>query len=160
MRRRTRLLIGTVAALTLGLGAGAAFAYFTSHGSGTGSGSSGNLSAVTVAAESGTPSAPLYPGDLSGDIILNVDNPNNQAVTLVSVSGGPGAITVSNASGCTAANSGVSFNNQSGLNITVPKNSPDYKVDLTGASAMSSSSANVCQGAYFNIPVTITVHEG
>lgn len=160
MRRRTRLLIGAVAALTVGLGAGAAFAYFTSHGSGSGSGSTGNLEPVTVAAVSGTPSAPLYPGDTSGDVILNVDNPNNQAVTLVSVSGGPAVITVSGASGCTASNSGVSFSNKSGLDITIPKNSSDYQVDLAGASAMSSSSANVCQGASFNIPVTITVHEG
>ncbi len=160
MRRRTRLLIGAVAALTMGLGAGVAFAYFTSSGAGSGSASTGNLAPVTVAAVSGTPSAPLYPGDMSGDVILNVDNPNNQPVTLVSVSGGPSAITVSNASGCTASNSGVSFNNQSGLDITIPKNSPDYPVDLAGASAMLNSSGNACQGASFNIPVTITVREG
>ena len=44
MRRPTRLLIGAVAALTIGLGAGAAYGYFTSSGNGSRAASTGTVS--------------------------------------------------------------------------------------------------------------------
>ncbi len=155
MRRRTRLLVGAVAALTMGLGAGAAFAYFTSSGSGSGSASVGNLKPVTVVAVTGTPSTPLYPGS-SGDVILKISNPNSVAVTLESVTGGPASITASGGIGiCTTT--GVTFNSQTpGATL----NPGTTTLDLSGAASMSAASQNGCQKATFNIPVTITVHEG
>jgi len=156
MRRKTPFVIGAIVALVLGLGAGAAFAFFTTHGSGAGSGQTGTLQPVTVAASAGTASTPLLPGD-SGDVVLQVTNPNSLAVTLVTVSGN-GTITADGSHGsCTTT--GVAFTNQTGLNINIPANTTT-PVDLAGAASMDTTSSNGCQGATFSIPVSITVHEG
>jgi hypothetical protein len=160
-RRWPAPLVGAVVALALGLGGGAAYAYFTSHGSGTGSATAGTLQPVTVTAFTGgdTPSTTLLPNG-TADVILRVQNLNAFAVTLVSVSGGPGAITVSGGSGCTAGNSGVSFLNQSGLTDAIAgSGSGTTFIDLSGAASMTTASVTGCQGATFNIPVTITVHK-
>lgn len=151
-RRTAALAITAVLAL---LGAGTAYAYFTSTGSGAGSASTGTLLTSTIAATTGSPSTPLYPGT-AGDVVLQVSNPNNFAVTLVSVVGS-GTITADGGHpGCTTT--GVSFTDQTGLAIPVSANGTT-QVDLPGAAAMSSASSDGCQGATFSIPVTITVHK-
>ena len=156
MRRRFIFVFGAIVALLLGIGAGAAYGYFSSTGSGTGSGSTGTMQTVTVAAISGqTPSTPLLPGS-SGEVIVNVDNPNAFQVHLVSVVA-DGTISVSGGNGCTLANSGVSFTDQTGLSIPIAASTTTL-VRLPGAALMSTSSASGCQGATFDIPVTITVH--
>jgi hypothetical protein len=159
VRRRFWLLIGAVAALTVVLGGGAAFAYFTSSGNGSGSGSTGTMQPVTVTALVGgdAPSTKLLPGQ-SADVILRVNNPNAYAVTLVSVTGGPGAITASGGIGiCTTT--GVTFNNQIGLGKTINPSGTTF-VDLANAASMNATSQTGCQGATFSMPVSITVHLG
>jgi len=74
------------------------------------------MQAVTIAAIGGeTPNTPLLPGS-SGEVILKVDNPNpaNTSVHLVSVVA-HGTISVSGGNGCTLANSGVTFADQTSL---------------------------------------------
>jgi hypothetical protein len=153
-RRRLVSVLAVVGVLAVG---GAAWAYFTSHGSGTGHGSTGSMSTVTLSATAGSPSTSLYPGG-TGDVSLEVNNPNAYAVTLVSVSGN-GAITPDSGhlAGCTTT--GVTFSNQSGLSTTIPASATNYPVHLSGAVSMSTSSSNGCQGATFTIPVTITVEK-
>jgi hypothetical protein len=147
-RRATTLSIAVIATLA---SAGVAFAYFTSSGSSTVAASTGKLT-VSLAAAAGTPKTPLLPGGAAGDVTLQVNNPNNVAVTLVSVVG-DGAITASG--GCTTPD--VTFANQTGLRISIPADSTNYQVDLPGAASLSASSPNDCQGATYSIPVTITV---
>jgi hypothetical protein len=150
------LVISSVVALALGLSAGAAYGYFTSHGSGTGAASDGTMQVVTVAAiTSETPNTPLLPGS-TGEVIVKVDNPNAFQVHLVSVVP-DGTISVTGGSGCTLANSGVSFTSQTLLSIPIPA-SMTTLVRLPGAASMTSASVSGCQGATFNVPVTITVH--
>jgi hypothetical protein len=157
MKRWTRLLIGAVAALTVGLGAGAAFAYFTNSGSGSGVENAGTLSPVTVVASAGTPGTPLLPGN-NGDVVLSVHNPNPFSVTLVSVSAN-GTVTADGGhASCTPT--GVSFVNQSALSVVIPANQTAFPVDLPNAASMSANAPNRCQGAIFSIPVSITVHVG
>ena len=68
--------------------------------------STGTMSTVTLSATAGSPSTPLYPGG-TGDVSLEVNNPNAYAVTLVSVTGN-GTITAdAGHSGCTTT--GVTF---------------------------------------------------
>lgn len=154
MKRRTLLFVA-VLALVMGVGAGAAYGYFTSSGSGTGHGATGTLQTVTVAAITGeTPNTYLQPGS-PGEVIVKVHNPNTVGVHLVSVTA-DGSITVAGGSGCTLSNSGVTFTNQTGLSVAVGSNSTAL-VRMPGAASMAASSANGCQGATFNIPVTITV---
>jgi len=152
MKRHVMLL--AITALLVGLGADTAHAYFGSTGSGTGSASTGTMQTVTVAATTGSPSTPLLPGG-TGDVALQVTNPNSFAVTLVSVTGS-GPITADGGhAGCTTT--GVTFTDQTGLTINIPA-SGTTQVDLPSAAAMSTASSAGCQGATFSIPVTIAVH--
>jgi len=156
MRRRRRLVSVLAIVGVLAVGA-AAWAYFTSSGSGSAHASTGSMSTVTLNAAAGTPSTPLYPGG-TGDVSLEVNNPNAYAVTLVSVAG-HGTITPdAGHSGCTTT--GVTFTNQTGLNTTIPGGATNDQIALPGAVSMSSLSSSGCQGATFSIPVTITVDKG
>ena len=156
VRGRRAALLVAAPALVMAIGAGAAYGYFSSSGSGTTSDTAGTLQIVTVVAETGTPSTPLVPGG-TGDVALNVTNPNSYIVYLVSVVG-DGPITASGGTDCTGDNSGVTFNNQTSVSTPIPANTTSYSIDLTGAASMSASSVSGCQGATFSIPVTITVH--
>jgi hypothetical protein len=141
--------------VVLGLGSGAAYAFWSSGGSGTGSASVGKVSPVVVAEATGTVSTPLFPG-ASGEVVLGVANPNPYPVTLVGVVGnGPITPDSAHTAGCTTT--GVTFSNQTTLDIAIPADQADYPVDLSGAASMSASSSTGCQGATFEIPVAITV---
>jgi hypothetical protein len=151
-----RVLALAAAAALVGVGAGAAYAYLTGSGSGSGSASTGTMQTVTITATAGSPTTPLLP-DGTGDVVLQVDNPNGFAVTLVSVIGSGTISADSEHSGCNP--SVVTFTNQTGLSVSIPASSSGYQVDLAGAASMSSSAANACQGATFSIPVTIAVQK-
>jgi hypothetical protein len=154
-RRRVIAVLAVVGVLAVG---GASWAYFTSHGSGSGHGSTGTMSTVTLSATAGSASTPLYPGG-TGDVSLEVNNPNSYAVTLVSVALKAGGSITPDAghSGCTTT--GVTFTNQSGLSTTIPAGVTNHQVHLSGAVSMGPSSLSGCQGATFSIPVTITVEK-
>ena len=104
----------------------------------------------------------LLPGG-TADLLLNVTNPNAVAVTITSVAQG-GGVTVSGGSGCssdpawptTTGNSGVAIVTTTGLSISVPAGS-SATVHVAGGASMTNSSAAGCQGATFQIPVTVTV---
>jgi hypothetical protein len=149
-------LIAVLAVIGVLAAGGAAWAYFTSHGSGAGHGSTGTMSTVTLSATAGSASTPLYPGG-TGDVSLEVNNPNSYAVTLVSVTGNGSITHDAGHSGCTTT--GVTFTNQSGLSTAIPASASNYQVHLSGAVSMGSSSSSGCQGASFSIPVTITVEK-
>ncbi len=152
MKRRMVFLV--VSALLVLVAAGAAFAYWTAPGSGSGSGSTGTLQPVTVDAFVGgdSPSSVLVPGG-TADVIVRVKNTNAYTVKLITVTGGPAAITTAH-SGCSAAD--VTFTNQSGRSDVIAA-SETTLVHLANAASMTSSAASACQGATFTIPVTITV---
>jgi hypothetical protein len=155
LSRRRRLVSALAVVGVLAVG-GVAWAYFTSSGSGSAHASTGSMSTVTLNAAAGTPSTPLYPGG-TGDVSLEVNNPNAYAVTLVSVAG-HGTITPdAGHSGCTTT--GVTFTNQTGLSTTIPASASNYQIHLPGTVSMGSSSSSGCQGATFSIPVTITVEK-
>ena len=143
--------------------AGPVFAFYTVAGSGSSSGSTGTVQPLTVSpATVGSPSSTLLPGG-TADLLLNVTNPNAVAVTITSVAQG-GGVTVSGGSGCssdpawptTTGNSGVAIVTTTGLSISVPAGS-SATVHVAGGASMTNSSAAGCQGATFQIPVTVTV---
>jgi hypothetical protein len=147
------ILLASIAAAFC-LSTGIAYAYFTSSGSASATASTGSLLPVIIETSAGSSSTPLLPGG-TGDVTLTVDNPNSFDVTVVSVTGA-GAITAVGNPACTA-DSGVTFR---------PPSHPDLLIlpgtnhlDLTDAAAMSTTSADSCQGATFSIPVTITVQK-
>ena len=155
MRLRWLLLIIPACCLVVGLGSGAAYAYFTASGHGTGSASTGSMQTVTISATTATPTSKLQPGG-TADVTLEVTNPNNFSVTLVSVVGS-GTITVdSGHPGCTTT--GVTFTDQTGLNTPISAGTT-ATIDLPGAATMTTASSAGCQGATFSIPVTISVEK-
>ena len=160
---RRAVLTATGAATTALLVAGPVFAFYTAAGSGSSAGATGTLQPLSVqAATVGSPASSLLPGG-TADLLLNVTNPNATAVTITGVAQG-GGVTVSGGSGCTSdpswpttpGNSGVSIATTTGLSITVAGGASDT-VHVGGAASMTTASASGCQGATFQIPITVTV---
>ena len=157
MRNRRFILAVSASCLVAGLGAGAAYAYFTSSGSGSGGVTVGNMQTVTLATATATPTTPLLPGG-TGDVSLSVDNPNNFAVTLVSVAQAQSSTITADSGHPDCTTTGVTFTSQTGLTKTIQANST-ASVDLAGAVSMDKSSSAGCEGATFSIPVTITAQK-
>ena len=151
--RLTPIVIGAVVALVLGLCAGAAYGYFSSTGSGTGSTTAGTVQSVHVVAASGTVSSELIPGG-SGDLLVAINNPNSYSVTITGISQNGSVTAVGGIGTCTTT--GVSVPTQTGLSITVVSG-PDVVVTVPNGASMSASSDSGCQGASFQVPVTVTV---
>ena len=154
--RRSRFVAALALVVVLGLAGGAAFAFFTSSGNGQASGTDGTASTVTVqAVATGSPSSTLVPGG-SADLIVQVQNPNTLTVKITSISQN-GSATPVGGSGCTTVNDGVTVPSETGLSMPVAPGT--QVVHVAGAASMASSSASGCQGASFDIPVTLTVQE-
>jgi hypothetical protein len=154
---RTRVIVLAAVAVFSALATTVAYAYFSSSGTATNVATTATMQPVTVAALTGgdAPSSSLRPGG-TGDVVLRIQNTNPFTVTLVSVAGGPAAITADAAHpGCTTT--GVTFANQTGLSASIAASPGTTLVHLPNAAAMSAASSNGCQGATFSIPVTITV---
>jgi hypothetical protein len=146
-----RLIFTAVTVLVLAI-VGFVYAAWTSNGSGSGYAKAGSAAPLTTVDVSATTPATLYPG-VSGDVKLQIHNPNSYAVRVTAVTGS-GTITAdAGHSGCTTT--GVTFTNQSSLTIDIPASS-DTTSTLTGAVSMSNASLNACQGAAFTIPVSLT----
>ncbi|MEO9181090.1 MAG: hypothetical protein ABI298_05510 [Acidimicrobiales bacterium] len=155
MRRRSPFLIGVLVALLLGLGSGAAYAFFSSFSSGSGVASVGTTKSVTVVAATGTADSKLFPSG-SADLTLTLNNPNSYPVTIVSVAQNlSGSIAVHGGTGI-CSNTGVTVSLQTGLAISVASGN-NVVVHIPNGASMSASSSSGCQGATFEIPVTITV---
>jgi hypothetical protein len=157
---RKPLLFGAVVALVVGLGAGTAFAFFTGVGNGSGAASVGTVQSVTVdniAFGTATVTTKLYPGATNGDLKLKLDNPNSYPVTIVSIAAGTGTVAGSGGVG-TCSTTGVSVNAQTGLSISVPSGTGVFVV-IPNAVSMDATSDSGCQGATFQVPVTITVEK-
>jgi hypothetical protein len=139
-------------AVALVSGGGGAFAYSTATGSGTASaqvaGTTGN---VTLSA--GTPSSALYPGG-SGDVALQISNPNSSSVHLPSLvldtSQGTNGFAVDGShSGCDVSTLSFTPQDNGGSGFDVPAGSST--LDLTNAISMGTSAASACQGASFTV---------
>jgi len=158
--RRTPIVFGALVALVLGLSAGSAYGYLTTHGSGKGFASVGTMQTVTMAT-AGTPSTPLLPGG-TGDVVFSVTNPNNFPVSLVGAALEAYSTITSDEShfGCatTDGNPAVTLNVPSGdLPVSIPANTT-MPINLASAASMDLSATSNCQGAIFDIPLSITAH--
>jgi hypothetical protein len=154
---KRRLVIGAVAVVVAaGLGVGAVFAYFAATGHGTGSATNGTAPTVTIqAVASGSPNSARLPGS-TADLLVQVQNPSSLTLTIFGIAQN-GTATPEGGSGCTSSNDGVSVPTQTGLSMSLAPGT--QVVHFSGAAAMSSSSASGCQGATFDVPVTLTVQE-
>lgn len=155
MRKLLKPIVAIVVFAAIAGAAGTAFAYWRSTGTGSGVASTGSMQTVTITSStvSNLNGSLLYPGH-SADVVLKVNNPNAFAVHVVSINQIVGQqITASGASG-TCSTTGVTY--------TPPLSFADIPagastIRLTNAAAMSTSSESGCQGATFNVPVTLSV---
>ena len=148
--RRKAFIVAAAAVLVVAVGV--AYAAWTAGGSGSGYAKATTAQALSTLDVSATTSATLYPG-ATGDLKLEIDNPNPYPVRITSVSGS-GAITSDKGAACNAS-TGVTFSNQSGLTLDVPASS-SASFTLSGSVAMSNASDNSCQGAVFTVPVSLS----
>ena len=167
-RTHTAVVIGaTVASLAI---AAAAFAYWTTTGTGTGEGEAATVTNLSVTAiSSPSPVNELYPGS-SGDVVMQISNPNVFPVTITGVSlpsattyaaGYSDNVLTNSISGCTASGATASFvawNYSSNSNphvlttsLTVGP-SATLTVTMTDDAFMGTSSPPACEGAYFQMP--------
>lgn len=166
--RRTITLLTAAAVVVVGLGAGAAYAYWTAPGTGSGVATTGAPSQVhVIAVASGNDAATtLVPGG-SADLVLEFNNPNSYQVTIVGIAQN-GSVSPSGGNGPGTACSGSPDNTgvgvtTSALNVPVAAgNNVVVHIDVANAgvngATMSTSSVSGCQGATFQIPVTVTLH--
>lgn len=150
-----RLVSAIGAALTLGVGvcAGTAYAVFTATASGSGNAVVGQFKAVDVLHATGDPASNLYPGT-SAPLRLTITSPNSRAVTITSISQ-DGAVSVVGGTACTSGNSGVFVPPTSSLNITLTPGVHSFT--LPAGASMAASSFTGCQGAVFEVPLTVKV---
>jgi hypothetical protein len=147
------------AVLTAVLAAGAAYAYTTAGGSGSGSGATGTMQPVTIAAFTGgaAPGSTLIPGG-TADVTIRVNNPNPVPVRVFAVAAnGPVSADASHP-GCTTT--GVTFVDPSApispaINVA---SGSTVLIQVPDAASMDLTSLPECQGASFEIPVSLTVH--
>lgn len=157
--RIARTTAATVALCILG-GAGTAYAYWATTGIGSGSATNGTMQTVTVDAliPGDTLQTSLVPGG-SADVVLRATNPNSHAVTVYGIAAN-GAVTADAAhSGCTTT--GVTFTPPAAPlapTVTIQANT-SILLTLEGAASMSAASLSACQGAQFNVPVTLEVRK-
>ena len=158
MRKRIinrRLAVAVIAAVLAVVGL--VYAAWTTNGTGDAYAKAGTAAAIGTIDVSASTTATLYPG-VSGDVLIKLDNPNPYAVTVTAITGN-GTITAdAGHSGCTTT--GVTFTNQTGLNLAIPakvgSTNGTLQTTLTNAASMSNASLNACQGATFTIPVSLT----
>lgn len=155
MKRIGKILVAALVFAAVAAGAGVASAYWSASGTGSGVASTGDMDAVTIeSATAGDASgAPLYPGS-TGDVVLKVDNPNSFAVHVVDILQVEGEDIT--------GHDGTGSCDTTGVTYTAPSSVADIPpgastITLPGAVAMDSSSDDGCQGATFEIPVTLTV---
>lgn len=163
---RSGLLIAACSLAGLfGLLATPALAYFASGGSGTGTSQTGALQPLEILpATTGTSTTPLYPGK-TGDLIIKVRNPNAKPVRLLRVSQG-GGVRVPSRARCTSdpgwpatvGSSGVSMPEAVALDLDLAGGATQV-LHLPGAASMNLTSTGGCQGATFEIPITVEVKQ-
>jgi hypothetical protein len=151
-------MISVAIAVVFGLGSGLAYAYLTSSGSGTARVTVGNDPPISMVSATGTPDSKLFPGG-TADLTLTLDNPNDFPVDVVSIAPDPqGSIKITGEVGdCSVT--GVTVNPLTDLSIVVVSGR-GVVIHIPNAVSMSATSDSGCQGASFNIPVTIKVLKG
>lgn len=146
-----KLIVAAVGVIVVGA-VGMVYAAWVTSGTGSGAAKAGSAQALATVDASASTAATLYPG-ADGDANITISNPNPYPVRVTTVSGN-GAVTAdAGHPGCVTT--GVTFTDQTGKSIDIPANG-STSATLNGAVHMSNASDNGCQGATFNIPVSIS----
>jgi hypothetical protein len=147
----TRSTIATGVAVTFVVGGTALAAW---NVTGAGSGSAGAASAEALEAVTVTIATSLYPG-LTTDATLAVTNPNPFPVRLLDIEFG--TVTVSDAAGCDATNSQVTFTDITGVTDATYFIAADASESflLADVVTMGTGASDLCQSASFSVDVEL-----
>ena len=152
LSKKQRIFAAAITVIVLGV-AGLVYAAWTSSGSGNGYAKAGTAQALTTVDVSASTTATLYPGT-DGNVLIRIKNPNPYPVKVTDITGN-GTITP-DAGHASCVTTGVTYTNQTGLNISVPANGGETQTTLSNAAHMTNASDNGCQGATFTIPVSLS----
>ena len=158
--RRRRFIFGAISLLVLGV-VGFVYAAWVADGTGSGYAKAQNGNAVTTnVIPTGSVPATLYPG-ADGNMKLQVANSNPYPVAVTDVDQTPASTITSDSGTCNSGGTGVTVNASVLENLVTPANpievaaNGDTTKDLNGTVHMSNSSDTNCQGARFEVPVTL-----
>jgi hypothetical protein len=156
MRKITKRTTAVAVFSGLVLAAGIAFAAWTATGTGSGTAKAITATALTTTAEAVT-TTDLYPGQTAGTLHIKINNPNPYPVRVTSITAN-GPVTVFSAGIGTCTVTGVSLNaGLTALTLDVLAGTPGTAAfDVPNAVSMSNASDDGCQGATFEIPVSLS----
>lgn len=152
--RRTALLI-TVMAATSWMSITVAQAWMTAQGTGSGAAASQNGPLALAVSASGTIATPLVPGG-TGDLVLTVSNPNDFPVHVTSVSAS-GPVVVNGSLGACSGSAVTVAVPAAELPVVVPAGAVSLPLRFVAGTAMAASADQGCQGATFQIPLSLGV---
>jgi hypothetical protein len=156
LSKRTTVAGGVVLATLIT--AGLAFGLWS--GTGTGSGRARATTAVTATVTpvncAATPGCiDLYPGFTDGDVYFTITNPNPYAITFTGMTAGAVTVDADHATaGCAASN--ITVESATGLSLVAPANSTTEELSIADVVTMVAAAPNACQGASFDIQLTLT----
>ena len=157
MKKRT-IIVG-VAAFAVLATAGVAFALWSATGTGSGTASATTAVTATVNPVNCTPSpacVDLYPGYTGGDVYFTITNTNPYPITFTDMAAGDVTVDAAHAAaGCAATNITVD-SPVTGLSLVAPANSTTSQLSIADVVTMISTAPNACQGATFDIELTLT----
>jgi hypothetical protein len=166
-----RVMSGTLGIVVAGGAAYAATNWVVGLGAGSaGAAKSASITNLTITAVA-SPSASnlLYPG-ATGDVVVNINNPNPFPVTITAVqvptsttyaTGYSDSALTTPVVGCTAATSLVGWSFATGVSgsshtlttpLTVAASTSNFTVTLTNDATMASTTPLACANTYFSLP--------
>ncbi len=155
MRIRKLAIAAAITVAAAGAGTGVAFGVWTVPGAGNGSGAATVANGLTITASTPTGNAAtLYPGGPAGAVYFQVANPNPFAVTITGLTWGTPISNITTA--CPSSNISLDPNAPTTVSISIPANATaGTAYQINGVLDLAHAAPNGCQGASFNIPVTV-----
>jgi hypothetical protein len=157
MSRKRRIITGG-SALAVLLAVGVAFAVWTAQGTGSGRARATTAVNATVTPVdcSATPDCvDLYPGYTEGDLYFTITNDNPYDITFTDMSAGSVTVDSGHAADCPASSITVE-SPVTGLSLVAPAESTTGELSIADVVTMISAAPDGCQGASFDIALTLT----
>jgi hypothetical protein len=156
MKKRTIVVGG--AALALLVSAGVVLGLWSAQGTGSGRAQATTAVTATVTPVNCTPSpacANLYPGFTDGDLYFTITNPNPYEITFTDMTAGAITVDAAHAAACPATSITVD-SPVTGLSLVAPAASTTAQLSIDDVVTMILAAPNGCQGASFDIVLTLT----
>lgn len=156
MSKRLTAVAG--AALLIVLSATVALGLWSAQGTGSGRARATTAVTATVTPVNCTPSpacVDLYPGFANGDVYFTITNANPYAITFTDMTAGAITVDAGHAADCPASSITVD-SPVSGLSLVAPAASTTAQLSIADVVTMIAAAPDGCQGASFDIVLTLT----